>query len=71
MFISTDFVRRHRIATYKKKDNGYELMAVNGLDLPRVDSETMPLPLSFLEHYEKVTLDVVPIARHDIVLGTP
>ena len=71
MFISTDFVRQYRIATYKKKDSGYELIAVNGLDLPRVDSETMPLLLSFLEHYEKVTLDVVPIARYNIVLGTP
>jgi len=31
----------------------------------------MPLPLAFQGHYKEVVLDIVPIARHDVVLGTP
>ena len=53
------------------KDGGYKLTAVDGSALPDVDSETMPLLLSFGEYYEDITLDVVPIARHIIVLGIP
>ncbi len=46
-------------------------MAVDGSPLPDVSSETMPLRLTIQKHHEEVVLDVVPIARHDIVLGTP
>jgi len=46
-------------------------MAVDSSSLPAVDSETMPLLLAFQRHLEIVVLDIVPIARHDIVLGTP
>ena len=70
-FISQQFVQRNGIATRKKIDGGYELTAVDGSSLPDVDSETMPLHLAFQQHYEKIVLDIVPIARHDIVLGTP
>ena len=70
-FISEWFVRQHGIATRKKKDGGYDLKAVDGSDLPSVDSETMPLVLVLQKHYEEIVLDVVPMARHDIVLGTP
>jgi hypothetical protein len=52
-------------------DGGYGLTAVDGSSLPNVDSETTPLPLRFGEHYEEVTLDVVPMARHTVVLGIP
>ena len=71
IFISAQFVKHHGIATRKKKDGGYELTAVDGSSLPDVDSETMPLQLIFQQHHETVVLDVVPMARHDIVLGTP
>ena len=70
-FISSWFVSHHGIATRKKKNGGYELTAVDGSSLPDVDSETMPLQLIFQQHHETVVLDVVPMARHDIVLGTP
>ena len=70
-FISEKFVQQHGLATCKKKDGGYELSAVDGSPLPDVDSETTPLSLKFQQHHEKIVLDVVPMARHDIVLGTP
>ena len=70
-FISADFVRRTGIATRRMKYGGYGLTAVDGSQLPRVDSETMPLVLAFPGHTETITLDVLPMARHDIVLGTP
>ena len=31
----------------------------------------MPLPLAFQGHHEEIVLDIVPMARHDVVLGTP
>ena len=71
MFISERLVRQLGIATRKKQDGGYDLKAVDGSDLPSVDSETMPLPLVFQAHHEEVVLDIVPMARHDVVLGTP
>jgi transposase InsO family protein len=71
MFISDRFVQEHGIATRKKKDGGYELVAVDGSPLPDVDSETVPLSLAFQQHHEEIVLDVVPSARHDIILGTP
>ncbi len=70
-FISAQFVKHHGIATRKKKDGGYEVTAVDGSSLPDVDSETMPLQLTFQKHHEEVVLDVIPMARHDVVLGTP
>ena len=70
-FVSDNYVSQNGIATRKMKDGGYGLTAVDGSALPDVDSETMPLPLSFGEHYEDITLDVVPMARHTIVLGIP
>ncbi len=71
MFISAQFVQRHRIATQRKKDGGYAVAAVDGSPLPDVDSETMPLQLVFRQHHEMAILDVMPMARHDVVLGTP
>jgi len=47
MFISSRFVQQNGLATRKKRDGGYELMAVDGSSLPAVDSETMPLLLAF------------------------
>ena len=44
-FMSRRFVNENRIATYKK-NNGYELIAVDGLRLPDVDSKTILLLLA-------------------------
>ena len=70
-FISTSFVQRNGIATRRKKDGGYELMVADGSSLSVVDSETMPLILAIQQHHEKVSLDVVDMASHDVVMGTP
>lgn len=70
-YISEQFVRQNGLATRKKKNGGYDLVAVDGSSLPSVDSEIVPLPLVFQKHHEGITLDIVPMARHDIVLGTP
>ena len=69
--MSNDYVFQNGIATRKIKDGGYRLTVVDGSALPDVDSKTMLLLLSFGEHYEDITLDIVPIARHTIVLSIP
>ena len=71
MFISARFVKENGLATRKKPDGGYELITIDGKLLPSVNSETVPLYLAFQEHYEEIVLDVMPIARHNITLGTP
>jgi hypothetical protein len=43
-FISTSIVTRFEIATLSK-EHGYELMAIDGLALPGVTKETVPLQL--------------------------
>ena len=63
-------MNENRIATCKKND-GYELIVVDGLRLPDVDSETILLLLAIQRHYEEITLDVLNTASHDIVLGMP
>ena len=69
-FMSRRFVNKNRIATYKK-NNGYELIAVDGSRLPDIDSKTILLLLAIQRHYEEITLDVLDTASHDIVLGMP
>ena len=69
-FMSRRFVNENRIATCEKND-GYELIAVDGSRLPDVDSETILLLLAIQRHYEEITLDVINTASHDIVLGMP
>jgi hypothetical protein len=69
-FISRRFVKSNGIATQEKND-GYELIAVDGSSLPDVDSETIPLPLAIQSHHEEIVLDVLDTASHDIVLGIP
>jgi hypothetical protein len=70
IFISRRFVNQNRIATCEKND-GYELIAVDGSSLPDVDSETIPLPMAIQQHHEEITLDVLDTASHDVVLGMP
>ena len=69
-FMSRRFVNENRIATYKK-NNGYELIVVDGLRLPDVDSKTILLLLAIQRHYEEITLDVLNTASYNIVLGMP
>lgn len=69
-FASESFIKRHGIATQRKKE-GYELIAVDGSSLPSVERETIPLPLAIQRHHEEIVLDVTDMASHDIVLGIP
>ncbi|KXL44178.1 MAG: hypothetical protein FE78DRAFT_32883 [Acidomyces sp. 'richmondensis'] len=69
-FISKRLVDKYGIVTRKKK-KGYELIAVDGSPLPDVDNETILFSMAIQRHREEVVLDVVEIARYDIVLGTP
>nr|POF17929.1 retrotransposon-derived protein peg10 [Quercus suber] len=69
-FVSSGCVRRYGLAT-QIKDDGYELAAIDGSPLPRVDRETVPLQLTVQEHQEDITLDVIPMAKWDVVLGIP
>ena len=46
-------------------------MVADGSSLSVVDSETMPLILAIQQHHENVCLDVVDMASHDVVIGTP
>lgn len=69
-FMSQRFVKSNGIATQEKND-GYELIAVDGSSLPDVDSETIPLPLAIQQHHEEIVFDVLDTASHDIVLGMP
>ena len=68
--MSRRFVNENRIATYKK-NNGYELIAVDGLRLPDVDSKTILLLLAIQRYYEEITLDIINTASYDIVLRIP
>ena len=44
-FVSRRFVNKNRIATCEK-NNGYELIVVDGLYLPDMDSKTILLPMA-------------------------
>jgi len=68
-FCSESLVRRHGLATRTKKDGGYKLQAVNGSALPSVKQETMPVTLDIQQHRERIPLDIVEMAQHDVVLG--
>ena len=69
-FIATSFAQRYGFAT-RRKNQEYELIAVDGLSLPSVDRETIPLLLAIQSHYEEITFDVMDMASHDVVLGIP
>ena len=43
--MSRKFAKRNRIAT-RTKENGYELIAVDGLSLPDIDNKTILLLLA-------------------------
>ena len=69
-FMSQRFVKSKGIATQEKND-GYELIAVDGSRLPDVDSETIPLPMAIQQHHEEITFNISDMASHDVVLGMP
>ena len=73
-FVSSSLVDRKDLFTQKKKD-AYSLMAINEDSLKSNDEmitkEIIPLTMTFQQHHEELTLNIVRMTNHDIVLGMP
>ena len=70
-FVSSFFVNKKDLLTQKKK-NAYKLMIINEDSLKGNDEmiieKIIPLTMTFQQHYEKVTLNIVRMINHAIVL---
>ena len=70
-FVSSSLVNRKNLFTQKKKDV-YNLMIINENSLKNNDEmiieEIIFLTMTFQQHHEKFTLNIVRMINHDIVL---
>ena len=70
-FVSSSFVNKKGLSTQKKK-NTYNLMIINKNSLKSNDEmiieEIIPLTMTFQQHHEELTLNIVRMINHDIVL---
>ena len=70
-FVSLSFVNKKGLFTQKKK-NAYNLIFINEDSLKNNDEmiieEIMSLTITFQQHHEKFTLNIVRMINHDIVL---
>ena len=73
-FVSSSLVDRKGLFTQKKKD-AYNLVTIDGDPLKGNDEmiieEIIPLTMTFQQHHEELTLNVVRMINHDIVLEMP
>ena len=73
-FVSSSLVDKKNLPTQKKK-NAYSLMTINEDPLKNNDEmiieEIIFLTMTFQQHHEELTLNVVRMINHDIVLGMP
>ena len=73
-FVSSSFVNKKSLLTQKKK-NAYNLMTIDKHSLKNNDEmiieEIIPLTITFQQHHEELTLNIVRMINHDIVLGMP
>ena len=73
-FVSSFLVNRKGLLTQKKKD-AYSLMIINEDPLKGNDEiiieEIIPLTMTFQQHHEELTLNIVRMISHDIVLEMP
>ena len=73
-FVSSFLVNKKGLLTQKKKD-AYNLMIINEDSLKSNDEmiieEIIPLTMTFQQHHEELTLNVVRMINHDVVLGMP
>ena len=73
-FVSSSLVNKKELPTQKKK-NAYNLVTINGDPLKGNDEmiieEIIPLTMTFQQHQEELTLNVVRMTNHDVVLGMP
>ena len=70
-FVSSSLVNRKSLPTQKKK-NAYSLMTIDEDSLKDNDEmiieEIISLTMTFQQHHEELTLNVVRMINHDIVL---
>ena len=70
-FVSSSFVNKKGLLTQKKKD-AYNLMTINEDSLKSNDEmiieEIISLTMTFQQHHEELTLNVVRMINHDVVL---
>ena len=73
-FVSSSLVDRKSLLTQKKKD-AYNLVTIDEDPLKGNDEmiieEIIPLTMTFQQHHEELTLNIVRMINHDIVLGMP
>ena len=73
-FVSSFLVNRKDLLTQKKKD-AYNLMTINENSLKGNDEmiieEIILLTMTFQQHHEEFTLNIVRMINHDIVLKMP
>ena len=73
-FVSSFLVNKKGLLTQKKK-NAYSLVTINEDPLKSNDEmiieEIIPLTITFQQHHEKFTLNIVRMINHDIVLEMP
>ena len=73
-FVSSSLVDRKGLPTQKKKD-AYSLVTINEDSLKGNDEmiieEIIFLTMTFQQHHEELTLNIVRMTNHDIVLGMP
>ena len=73
-FVSSFLVNKKDLLTQKKK-NAYNLMTINENSLKGNDEiiieKIISLTMTFQQHHEEFTLNIVRMINHDIVLGMP
>ena len=73
-FVSSSLVNKKDLSTQKKK-NVYSLMIINENSLKNNDEmiieEIIFLTMTFQQHHEEFTLNIVRMINHDIVLRMP
>ena len=73
-FVSSSLVNKKGLPTQKKK-NAYNLVTIDEDPLKGNDEmiieEIIPLTMTFQQHHEEFTLNIVRMINHDIVLGMP
>ena len=73
-FVSSSLVDRKGLPTQKKK-NAYSLVTINEDPLQSnnemIIEEIISLTMTFQQHHEELTLNIVRMINHDVVLGMP
>jgi hypothetical protein len=70
-FMSPDTVKRLNVPV--RSINPYDLTVVDGTDhdAGKVTKGTIPTKMTIGRHTEEIQMDVVPMGRHEAILGMP